>query len=110
MRWRGFNQAELLARYLGTNLTPGFEIMVSTKALLRNKYTIPQMQIKNNLQRKTNIKGSFSLNKDCKNLIKNKNILLVDDIATTGSTLFECTKILKKKGAKKVYGIVLAKQ
>ncbi len=68
------------------------------------------MNIKNYRQRKNNIKGSFSLNKKYLKNIKGENILLVDDIATTGSTLFECAKVLKQKNAKKVYGIVLARQ
>jgi len=109
MRWRGFNQAELLSDYLGKYTTVGLEIIVLKDVLLRNKYTIPQMEIKNYCQRRNNIKGSFSLNKKYSKKIKGKNILLVDDIATTGSTLFECAKVLKQKNAKKVYGIVLAR-
>ena len=110
MRWRGFNQAELISDFLGENLTLGLNIDVMKDALLRKKYTIPQMEIKNYHQRKHNIKGSFSLNKEYSEKIKDKNILLVDDIATTGSTLFECAKVLKQKNANKVYGIVLARQ
>jgi ComF family protein len=110
LRWRGFNQAELLSDYLSDHISPGFKIPVLEDALLRNKYTIPQMNIKNYRQRKNNIKGSFSLNKKYLKNIKGENILLVDDIATTGSTLFECAKVLKQKNAKKVYGIVLARQ
>lgn len=43
-------------------------------------------------------------------LLDNKVILLVDDIATTGSTLFECAKVLKQNGAKEVYAVVVARQ
>jgi predicted amidophosphoribosyltransferase len=44
------------------------------------------------------------------NLLKNKKILLIDDIATTGATLNECARILKESGAKKVFAAVLARQ
>ncbi|MFA6183473.1 MAG: ComF family protein [Parcubacteria group bacterium] len=112
LRWRGFNQSLLLAQYLGTNLTPNLEIPVWEKALLRNRYTKPQMEIKNRQKRRLNTKNAFKFNtKDFDiNQIKEKNIFLIDDIATTGSTLFECAKVLKESGAKKVYGIVLTRQ
>jgi predicted amidophosphoribosyltransferase len=42
--------------------------------------------------------------------LKNKKILLIDDIATTGATLFECAKVLKANGARKIFGAVLARQ
>jgi len=112
LRWRGFNQSQLLAHYLGINLTPGLEIPVFKNIILRNRYTLPQMQVKNRLDRKNNVKGAFIFNKKefHSKQIKDKNILLVDDIITTGSTLFECAKVLKKNGAKKAYAIVLARQ
>ncbi|KKP68836.1 MAG: Amidophosphoribosyltransferase-like protein [Candidatus Moranbacteria bacterium GW2011_GWE1_35_17] len=112
LRWRGFNQSQLLATYLGENLTPGFGIPVATDALLRNRYTKPQMEIKNRQKRELNTQDAFSFNgkKITSGEIRGKVIFLVDDIATTGSTLFECAKELKKTGAKKVYGIVLARQ
>lgn len=110
LRWRGFNQAELLSKFLGKHLTLGMEIPVFVDILIRNNYTTPQMEIKSFHERKVNIKGSFSVDRKYLKEIKGKNILLVDDIATTGSTLFECAKILKQKNAGKVYGIVLARQ
>jgi len=108
LRWRGFNQSGLLASYLSQNLTPNFEIPVLEKALFRKKYTFPQMKLKNFKARRENIKNAFSV-KDI-NALKNKTILLVDDVSTTGSTIFECAKILKANGAKKVFGIVIARQ
>lgn len=131
LRWRGFNQAELLADYLSDNLTPGFKIPVAGKILTRQKYTRPQMEIKNYSHRRENLKDAFvmtnqigKINKksasdmDCgrnlyqtgESLLDNKVILLVDDIATTGSTLFECAKVLKQNGAKEVYAVVVARQ
>lgn len=111
LRSRGFNQSELLADFLGQNLAPGFEIPVISSFLIRNRYTHPQMKIKDYSKRKKNLENAFSPNREApRNMLKNKNILLVDDIATTGSTLFECAKVLKKSGAKEVFGIVVARQ
>jgi competence protein ComFC len=61
-----------------------------------------------NLQRKLNVKNVFEIINH-KSEIINKNILLVDDVVTTGSTLMEAAKILKKNGAKKVFGLTLAR-
>lgn len=110
LRWRGFNQSELLAVYLGENLTPGLPLPVYSNAILRTRYTKPQMEIKNRDQRKINTQDAFNLNSSLAPEIKGKIIFLIDDIATTGSTLFECAKVLKKAGVKKVYGIVLTRQ
>lgn len=108
MRWRGFNQAELLAQYLGNNLAPALPLEISVGNLTRKKYTTPQMNLGEYLNRKENVINAFEVTNP--ELLKNKTILLVDDIATTGSTLFECARILKKAGAKKVTAIVLARQ
>jgi ComF family protein len=108
LRWRGFNQSELLGRYLSQNLAPGMEIPLSQDGLFRKRYTSPQMKIKNYHQRKANLKDAFRIKN--KQVAQNKIILLVDDVATTGSTLFECARILKNNGAKKVFGIVLGRQ
>jgi competence protein ComFC len=108
-RWRGFNQAELLAGYVGQNLTPGYAIPVFEKYLRRIRYTPAQMKIKDYFQRRKNICDAFSAVAEPL-LIKNKNILLIDDIATTGATLFECARALKQNGAKKVFAAVIARQ
>ncbi|MDH4330380.1 MAG: ComF family protein [Candidatus Moranbacteria bacterium] len=108
LRWRGFNQCELLARYISMHLTPGMEIPLYCDVLLRKKHTNPQMSIKNYQERKANLQNAFEVSKN-NQILKGKNILLVDDISTTGSTLFECAKTLKKRNAKKVFAIVLAR-
>jgi len=107
LRWRGFNQSFLLARHLSTNLLPQFEIPLK-ECLVRNRYTSPQMEIKDYHSRKQNLADAFSM--AAKEKVKNKTILLVDDVATTGSTIFECAKVLKKAGAKEVFAIVVARQ
>lgn len=108
LRWRGFNQSALLANHLANNLLAQNKVICDEKILIRNRYTTPQMGIRDYDSRKANIVGAFSLLPSAK--IKNKTILLVDDIATTGFTIFECAKVLKKAGAKEVFAIVIARQ
>ena len=115
LRWRGFNQSELLADYVSENLTPGMEIPVLKDLLVRKKHTTPQMKVRKYSERRENIKNAFEFNNDANCLeqlqhLNNYNILLVDDIATTGATLNECARILKQSGAKKVFSVVLARQ
>jgi len=113
LRWRGFNQAEDLARNLSVNLLPGLPIPVLNDLLIRKRFTPPQMKIRNYGERKKNMQDSFALSKKiCRwgISLKNKQVLLIDDISTTGSTLLECAKVLKIAGAKKVYGAVIARQ
>lgn len=108
LRARGFNQSELLADFLGENLAPGMTLPVLKGILKRKKSTFSQMKIKNYKERRKNIQGAFTVLK--KEEIKHKNILLVDDIATTGATLLECARILKTAGARKISAIVVARQ
>jgi len=130
LRWRGFNQSELLANYVSQNLTPGFSIPVASDLIKRQKYTPPQMQIGKYSERRRNMQDAFAMNhsslsfspfsrrdvserqrgKTPQEFIQNKKILLIDDIATTGATLFECAKVLKANGAKKVFAAVIARQ
>jgi ComF family protein len=90
LRWRGFNQSELLARRISQRLLPNMEISVIGNAILRRKYTKPQKEIQNKKERMENIKDAFYVPEPT--LIKDKTVFLVDDIATTGSTIKECAK------------------
>ncbi|MFC1608964.1 ComF family protein [Patescibacteria group bacterium] len=108
LRWRGFNQAELLCSHISQNISPNLSTPILSSALIRSKNTPSQMKIKNYHQRKSNLKNAFLVKNEAE--IKNKRILLVDDISTTGSTIFECAKVLKKSGAKDVFGIVIARK
>jgi ComF family protein len=111
LRWRGFNQSEVLAQNISQDLTPGFQIPVLSNALVRKKYTPAQMKIKNYQERQQNVKNIFSLNPAINSkTLKEKNILIIDDVSTTGATLFECARALKDGGAKKIYGAVIARQ
>lgn len=103
LRWRGFNQSELLAKEIGKY----FEIPVKTNVLVRSKYTMPQTLQTDKDERLKNLKGAF----ECKNpdILQNKHVILVDDVVTTGSTFKECARTLLANGAKKVSAIAVAK-
>jgi len=100
---RGFNQSELLAKSISTH----FSLNYHSKVLLRIKNNTPQAKINNLSDRKKNSKNIFQISNP--NLIKNKWIILIDDVYTSGSTMQEAARILKKSGAKKVIGLVLAR-
>ncbi len=102
---RGFNQAEKLANALGKSLDQAKVVNL----LQRVKDTRPQFDLKYE-ERKKNLTDALTLNRDLvtRNLA-NISFCLVDDVATTGSTLFECAKVLKKTGAAKVYAITIAR-
>lgn len=102
LRWRGFNQAEILAK----ELADFFRIPLISNCLTKIKETFPQTELADKA-RKENVKGVFWLKN--KELIRNKNIVVVDDVYTTGSTMEECAGVLKKAGAKKIIGIVIAR-
>lgn len=99
---RGYNQAELLAQKFcqKMNLPYSFEI------LARSRDTISQTSLSGR-ERLFNQKDSFNL--VGADLIKNKKVILIDDILTTGATLSEAARILKEAGAKEVIGLVVAK-
>jgi len=99
---RGFNQAELIARYISKRLN-----ISGGMALSRIKNTPSQVTLPADLRR-TNLINVFQC--EDKEIIAGKTVLLVDDVSTTGSTLNECAKILKENGAKKVFGVVVAKR
>ena len=98
-RERGYNQSELIVKYL-SKIT---KINYNKDILIKEKNNVRQSKLTEN-QRKENVKNAYSI-KNAEAIIE-KNIILVDDICTTGSTINECSKILKKFGANRI--IVLA--
>jgi len=133
LKWRGFNQAE----ELGKELSSFLKIPLISGCLIKIKETPPQVELSDE-ERKENIKGVFTVVKEDKSssspatlsrgtrksgssfafaaarvkngeLIKNKKILLIDDVYTTGSTMEECARVLKEAGAKEIIGIVVAR-
>ncbi len=101
LKERGFNQAEILAN----EVAKGFGAQVAN-ILCRNRNTIPQVDL-DEKERQKNVQGVFSCLEHSK--IKNQNIILIDDVLTTGATMGECARVLKESGAKEVWGSVLAK-
>jgi ComF family protein len=101
LRWRGFNQAELLARKVAGK----YRLALDGDSLIRIKHKTAQAKL-DEIHRLENIKGCFSWQGG--NLNK-KNIILIDDVVTTGATLNECAKVLKASGAGEVFGLVVAK-
>ncbi len=94
-KWRrGYNQAELLAENVAKIINKSM-----CNALIRTKYTKPQFNLRKG-QRKENLEDIFKINKKYVDTIKNKKILLIDDIATTCSTANQCAKVLKNLKSK----------
>lgn len=98
---RGFNQADTIAQALSTQTKLPFVPDV----LQRHLQTPSQTKLSKE-QRQTNVRGAFSLNST--ESIKGASFILVDDVFTTGATLREATKILKRAGAKQVFAFTLA--
>ncbi|MCX6703033.1 MAG: ComF family protein [Candidatus Wolfebacteria bacterium] len=101
-RERGFNQSALLAENLGRV----FDIPVCA-VLKRTKNNKPQAKITEYEKRFVNISGCFEVGPP--DIIIGKNILLIDDVFTSGATMDEAAKVLKKAGAKKILALVAAK-
>jgi len=102
-KWRGFNQAELLA----DEISKHFNLPLEKSVLARQKNNIPQVEVKDRRERIENIKDAFICKDNAK--VKGKNVILIDDVATTSATLGECAKVLKNSGAKEVWGAVVAR-
>ena len=95
-RKRGFNQSKIIANQLGKEL--GVEVL---DILERSKNTRRLFEL-DEKERKKELKNVFKISKDIENYT-NKNILLIDDIFTTGSTVNEISKLLKLNGINEVY-------
>lgn len=102
---RKFNQAILLANAL-LKYTPDIEFIPDF--LIRTKHTKPQIELRKK-DRENNLKNAFAVNKKYLILVKDKNVLLIDDVMTTGATVENCSKILKKYGAKRIVVLTIAR-
>lgn len=102
---RGFNQAYIIGTFF-----QNFLHYPIVDLLVRKKEISSQAQTKNKRARYLNTRGVFAIKPDRRGLIyQTPNIIMIDDVVTSGSTVSEATKILKKAGAKKVYILALAK-
>ncbi len=108
-RERGYNQSELICREL-IKLDNNTNFELKEKVLIKIKDTKHQAHIKNRNERLQNLHGSFKINKEAldKDIIKKRNIILIDDIITTGATFAEAKKTLKKGGANKIIAFAIA--
>jgi len=103
LRERGYNQSSLLAKELGklTNL------LVVADCLMRQRHAPPQARTTTVEQRRSNVAHAFT----CRDhRLKNRQVLLIDDVATSGATLDACATALKAAGATSVWGLTLARE
>jgi len=105
-RQRGYNQASLLARALSANTG----IPVMENLLLRSRATTPQFKL-SRIDRLANLDNAFDIPTDTRlaGHVKSTSILLIDDICTTGATLQQCARALRRAGARQVQALVLAR-
>jgi ComF family protein len=96
---RGFNQSLLLAQTF-----PGAP--VAREAVVRTLHTAPQVGL-NLKERQANVKGAFAVPDPA--LVKDKSVLLIDDLYTTGSTVKECARVLRRAGASRVEVLTVAR-
>jgi len=99
LRERGYNQSEVIAKALAETI----QIPVKSEHLLRIRPTSSQTRM-NKEERERNVQDAFS----CSTNVSGNNILLIDDVITTGSTTEVCVNLLKKAGAKRVDVFVVA--
>ncbi len=100
---RGYNQSKEIAEILSLY----YKLPLQKNNLIKIKNTKSQTEF-NKQERALNIAESFAIKNPC--LIEGKTIFLIDDVFTTGSTMEECARTLKTATAKKVYGIVVARE
>jgi len=102
LRERGFNQSLLLAKALGKK----YKLSVDFSSLKRSKFTLSQTGLSKSARGK-NIKGAFVVKDQEK--VSGKDIILIDDVFTTGATINECAQTLLKAGAHNVAALTLAR-
>lgn len=103
LRWRGFNQSQVL----GSQLADRWGLNNHPELLERVKHTTPQVELSVS-QRAKNMIGAFAVSSPKRQLV-GSNLLLVDDLFTTGATVRECAKVLKKSGARSVWALTIAR-
>jgi ComF family protein len=107
LRQRGFNQSELIARAaVKSPALRGRPLQLSTAILERSRATESQTGLTRH-QRRENMRGAFRI-RDAE-AVAGREILLVDDVFTTGTTVAECARVLRKAGAMRVWVATVAR-
>jgi ComF family protein len=111
LQQRGFNQSERMARSMVSQKPMGMKLELVPEVLVRRRATDSQTGLTRQ-QRIANLRGAFSV--ACPDVIQGRNILLlvlllVDDVFTTGTTVSECARILRRAGAEKIWVVTLAR-
>jgi ComF family protein len=99
LKHRGFNQALFLAQAFPS-------APLAREAVIRTRHTVPQVGL-NPKERQDNVKGAFAVPDPA--LVQDKNVLLIDDLFTTGSTVRECARVLRRAGARRVEVLTVAR-
>jgi len=103
LRERGYNQSGSLARELGKLIN----LPLVDNCLIRLRHTSPQAKTSTVAERRSNVANAFT----CRdNRLQDKQVLLIDDVSTSGATLDACATALKAAGAASVWGLVLARE
>jgi len=103
LRERGYNQSSLLTKELGKLIN----LPVVDDCLIRQRHAPPQARTSTVDERRSNVAGAFT----CRDgRLQDKQVLLVDDVSTSGATLDACAATLKAAGATSVWGLVLARE
>ncbi len=103
LRERGFNQAFEIANILGEKLG----LVVNDKILVKIKNTAHQTSLKDKHERLSNVRNSFEI--PSKGRVIGKTVILVDDVYTSGATMREAAKVLRRAGTRNIIGFVVAK-
>ncbi|MDP3892653.1 ComF family protein, partial [Nocardioides sp.] len=103
MRQRGFNQAALIAEIFAEH----FSLVVEKEGFVRQKETRPQSEMENLESRLENARNCFKVTAPEK--FSGRNIILIDDVSTSGATFLEAAESLKKSGAKKIVALAAVK-
>jgi ComF family protein len=107
-RQRRFNQSELIARAALKFYPARGRFQLVPDLLVRTRDTHSQIGLTSH-QRRANLRGAFAVSRDAKAEIKGREVLLVDDVYTTGTTATECARVLRRAGASRVWVATVAR-